>query len=76
MEHKRWFDKKEVCAILNMGDRQFRDLIERGLLPRGKVRGKKHIWSREDIEAMVWLENHRHRLKATPKPVIPPKEKE
>lgn len=71
MENKRWYDRKEVCAELGIEVRQFRAYVEQGVFPRGKKRGKKLIWSREDIEAMVWLEMHRHRLRAS-KPIKPP----
>jgi predicted DNA-binding transcriptional regulator AlpA len=63
MENKRWFDRKEVCAILGMEARQFRDAVEAGRLPRGVKRGKRMVWSKEDIEAMHWLEQHRGRLR-------------
>ncbi len=63
---RRWFTRRQVCKLLGMDGRTFRNLVEAGLFPRGVRRGKQQlVWSREDIEAMVWLEMHRHRLRPT-----------
>lgn len=43
--------------------RDFLESVKAGLLPRGHPRKKKLlVWSKEDIEAMVWLEQNRQRL--------------
>ena len=57
--------------MLGMDPRQFREYVETGLLPRGVRRGKKMVWSREDVEAMHWLEAHRQRLRASRAPSKP-----
>jgi predicted DNA-binding transcriptional regulator AlpA len=70
MESQRWFELKEVCAVLNISVRVFKHRVARGLLPRGVKRGRKLGWSKEDLDAMHWLEMHRRRLGII-KPRIP-----
>ncbi len=72
MESKqRWFSRKEVCAIIGMEQRQFRDYVDKGLFPRGFRRGKQQmIWSDKDVDVIIWLEMHRHRLRPM-KPKVP-----
>lgn len=59
-----FFTAKEVCKRLGMDPRQFRQFVEQGIFPRGIRRGKRlRVWSEEDIQAMIWLEKFRHRLR-------------
>ena len=61
---KIWFTTKEVCARLDLDPRQLREYVDAGIFPRGIRRGKQRLaWSAEDIEAMIWIEKNRHRLR-------------
>lgn len=66
MDHLEWYSAKEVCAVLRMDPRTFRSYVSLGFFPRGVRRGKRMlIWSHADVQAMMWLEANRHRMRAS-----------
>lgn len=65
MDPKRleWLTAKEVCSILDMDPRLFREYVEKRVFPVGIRRGKAaRVWSLADVEWMKYREQNQLRF--------------